>query len=126
LFSKLLSLQVLLKSWAFSQRTNAPEQVEQIIEQMHASNVKPDVRTYSTLISCYGRSMKRGAPQKAEKVLRFMDELYEKRILKEGPTHRTFIALRKAWEVSNEPEKEAAIALLDQEIKDRFHSGGRR
>ena len=70
--------------------------------------------------------MKRGAPQKADQVLRFMDELYEKGILKEGPTHRTFLSLRKAWEVSNEPDKRAAIASLDQEINDRFHSGGRR
>lgn len=93
---------------------------------MHASNVKPDVRTYSTLISCYGRSKKRGAPQKADKVLRFMDELYDKGILKEGPTLRTFLALRRAWEVSSEPDKKDAIALLDQEMNDRFQSGVRR
>ena len=115
-----------MKSWLFSNSAETTERAEQIFEQMHASNVKPDIRSYTTLISCYGRSTKRGAPQKADKVLRCMDELYSKGILKEGPSYRTFSTLRKAWEFSNEPDRKTAIALLDQEMNDRFPSGGRR
>ena len=119
-------LVVLLKSWAFSDNPNASERSEQIIEQMNASNVKPDMRSYTTLISCYGRSRQRGAPQKADKVLRYMDTLYDKGILTEGPSHRTFLSLRKTWEVSNEPDKNIAIELLDKEIQARFRSDGQR
>jgi hypothetical protein len=111
-----------LKAWAFSLNAKAIERSEQIIEQMNASNVKPDMRTYTTLISCYGRSTQRGAPQKADKVLRYMDTLYDQGILKEGPSRHTFLSLRKAWEVSNEPGKDAAIALLDKEMNERFRS----
>ena len=92
---------------------------------MNTSNVKPDIRSYTTLISCYGRSRLPGAPQKAEKVLRFMDELYDKGILKEGPSIRTFRAVRKAWKVSNEPDKATAIAAIDAEMNDRFGVGTR-
>lgn len=104
----------------------AVERSEQIIEQMKASNVKPDMRSYTTLISCYGRSMQRGAPQKADKVLRYMDTLYDQGILKEGPSLHTFLSLRKAWKVSNEPDKDIAIASLDNEISNRFRQGIQR
>lgn len=117
---------VLLKAWAFSRSPNAVERSEQIIEQMNASNVKPDIRSYTTLISCYGRSKEFGAPQKADKVLRYMDTLYNQGALKEGPSIHTFLSLRKAWEVSSEPDKDDAIASLDKEIHDRFRSGVQR
>ena len=93
---------------------------------MKANNVKPDLRSYTTLISCYGRSAQPGAPQKADKILRYMDTLYDQGILKEGPSLHTFLSLRKAWEVSNEPDKGVAIASLDMEINDRFRSGVQR
>ena len=121
-FSKASFIVVLLKAWSFSLSAKAIERSEEIIEQMNASNVKPDMRSYTTLISCYGRSTQRGAPQKADKVLRYMDSLYDQGILKEGPSYHTYSSLRKAWEVSNEPNKNNAIALLDKEINDRFHS----
>lgn len=113
---------VLLKAWAFSLSAMAIERAEQIIELMNASNVKPDVRSYTTLMSCYGRSIQPGAPQKADKILRYMDHLHETGMLKEGPSHHTYLSLRKAWEVSNEPDKDIAIASLDKEMNDRFRS----
>jgi hypothetical protein len=87
---------------------------------MENSNVRPDVTTYTTLIACYGMSNQRGAPQKAEKVLQRMHELHNSGRLKKGPTKRTYLSLRKTWEVSNEPNKDQAIAAIDREIKNRF------
>jgi hypothetical protein len=87
---------------------------------MNASKVKPDLRTYTTLISCYGWSTQRGAPQKAAQVLQHMDELYDKGMLKDGPSQRTFLSLRRVWEISNEPEKNVAIESIDREMNIRF------
>jgi hypothetical protein len=55
-----------------------------------------------------------------------MDTLYNQGALKEGPSIHTFLSLRKAWEVSSEPDKDDAIASLDKEIHDRFRSGVQR
>jgi hypothetical protein len=86
----------------------------------NSSKVKPDVRSYTTLITCYGKSKLPGAPQKAEAVINRMDELYQKRELAEGPNHRTFLSLKKAWEVSLEPNKTEALQALREKMMERF------
>jgi hypothetical protein len=117
----LAAFPALLKAWAFSGSPGAAARSEEIIEQMeNSTKEKPDVRSYTTLISCYGRSKELGAPQKAEKVLNHMDELHKKGLLTEGPNHRTFLALKKAWEVSHEPNKEEALQALYQKMLARF------
>jgi hypothetical protein len=113
-------LLVLLKAWSKSRSPHATERAEQIIEQMSATNVRPNFRSYTGLLICYSWSKQPGAPQKAEKVLRYMDELYKVGHLKEGPSRMTYLSVRKAWDVSNDPNKENAIQLLDQEIQNRF------
>jgi hypothetical protein len=119
-------LLALLKAWAFSWHPQAVPRAEEIIQQMESSSrEKPDFRSYTTLITCYGRSKEPGAPQKAEKVLRRMDELFKNGILREGPTHRTFLSLRKAWEISYEPDKEDAIQAINHEMMTRFPNEAR-
>jgi hypothetical protein len=92
----------------------------------NSSKVKPDVRSYTTLITCYGKSKEPGAPQKAEAVLNCMDELYQKGELAEGPNHRTFLSLKRAWEVSSEPNKAEALQVLHQKMLERFPEETRR
>jgi hypothetical protein len=84
---------------------------------MIANKVRPDSRSYITQIMCYGRSKQ---PQKAEKVLRYIDELHKNGILKEGLTYRTYLSVKTAWELSHEPDKEQAIEALTQEMNNRF------
>lgn len=112
---------ILLKAWSYSRKPHAPERSEQIIEQMESSSVVPNVATYTTLIACYGMSQQNGAPQKADKVLQRMHELHNSGRLKQGPSKRTYLSLRKTWELSNEPNKDQAIAAIDREIQNRFH-----
>ena len=87
---------------------------------LEVAKVKPDIRSYTILITCYGRSNEIGAIQKAENVLRRMEELHKKGILNEGPSHRTFLTLRKVWEESFDPNKVMAINAIDKEMMSRF------
>ena len=99
---------------------------EEIIEQMeNSATEKPDVRSYTILITCYGRSKEPGSPQKAEKVLERMDELHQKGVLSEGPNHRTFLSLKRAWEVSYEPNKHKALRVLYEKMQARFPNEAR-
>lgn len=91
----------------------------------NSSKVKPDVRSYTTLINCYGKSKEPGAPQKAEAVLNRMDELYQKGVISEGPNHRTFLSVKKAWELSCEPNKGEALQALYQKMLERFPNEAR-
>lgn len=83
-------------------------------------NVPPDVRTYTTLVTCYGLSKQAGAPQRAQQIVRHMDELYKTGQIHEGPSQKTFQSLRKAWKYSYEPNKEEAVAAIEREMKVRF------
>lgn len=86
----------------------------------NSSKTKPDVRSYTTLITTYGKSKEPGAPQKAEAIFNRLDELYQRGEVSEGPNHRTFLSLKKAWEVSSEPNKAEALKALHQEMMKRF------
>jgi hypothetical protein len=90
------------------------------LTQSGAMHVPPDVRTYATLIMCYGLSKHPGAPQRAEQILRHMDELHMAGHIREGPSRKTYTLLRKAWKYSREPNKEQAVAAIDREMKARF------
>jgi hypothetical protein len=87
---------------------------------------KPDFRSYTIFMDCIGRSKKPGAPQRADKVLRYMEELHRKGILSEGPTHRTYLTLRNAWKVSSERNKDEAIKTIEREFMARFPKEARR
>jgi hypothetical protein len=90
------------------------------LTQSRSMSVPPDVRTYTTLVMCYGLSKQPGAPQRAEQIVRHMDELYKTGHIREGPSDKTFQALRKAWKYSREPNKQDAVAAIEREMKARF------
>lgn len=87
-------------------------------------NAPPDVVTYTTLITCHGLSKLPGAPQRAEKIVRHMDELHRAGHLREGPSVHTFIALRKAWKYSAERNSTEAVEAVDREMLARFRTRG--
>ena len=92
----------------------------QELTQSGSMNVPPDVRTYTTLVMCYGLNKQPGAPQRAEQIVRHMDELYKTGQMREGPSEKTFQSLRKAWKFSIEPNKDEAVAAIEREMKLRF------
>jgi hypothetical protein len=114
----------MLKSWAFSHKADATERAEQLIEEFVARGVEPNMRTYSSLILCYSVSQPPGAAQRAEQILVHMDKLHAAGKLDEPPSPTTFKTLRKLWHYSDDPNREAGLARVDQEIKRRFIGGG--
>ena len=115
-----------MKAWAFSKRPEASERAEQILQQMHdvtqsgAMHVPPDIKTYTSLVTCLGLSRIPGSPQRAEVIVRHADFLHNKGHLPEGPSILTFDRLVLAWKNSNEIDKKENVARLHKEMEERF------
>ena len=115
----------LIKAWAYSKKPNACEKAEDIVERMRElskslDGVAPNMITYTTLIVCYGLSKKN--PERAEQILRMMDQLYAAGELNEPPNKKTYQNVRRAWSTSNEPEKLARAKAIQDEMDRRFGS----
>lgn len=115
-----------MKAWAFSRRPEAAARAEEILQQMHdvtqsgAMNVPPDIKTYTSLVTCLGLSKIPGSAQRAEAIVRHVDFLHEEGHLSEGPSRLTFDRLVMAWESSSEVDKDENIARLRKEMNERF------
>ena len=117
---------VLMKAWAFSRRPEAAARAEQILQQMHdvtqsgAMHVPPDIKTYTSLVTCLGLSKIPGSPQRAEAIVRHVDFLHKEGHLSEGPSRLTFDRLCMAWDSSSEVDKAENLARLQKEMTERF------
>ena len=115
-----------MKAWAFSKRPEASARAEQILQQMHdvtqsgAMDVAPDIKTYTSLVTCLGLSKIPGSPQRAEAIVRHVDFLHNEGHLPEGPSRLTFDRLKQAWMNSDERSKAENIARLNKEMEERF------
>jgi hypothetical protein len=68
-----------LHALAFSPSMDKPAKAEELVERMKSQyaegkDCKPDIYTYQSLILAWSRTNIDGAPQKAEKILNFLDE----------------------------------------------------
>ena len=115
-----------MKAWAFSRRPEAAARAEQILQQMHdltqsgAMHVPPDIKTYTSLVTCLGLSKIPGSPQRAEAIVRHVDFLHKEGHLSEGPSLLTFDRLLMAWRYSSEVGKDENVARLRKEMDERF------
>lgn len=115
-----------MKAWAFSRRPEAAARAEQILQQMHdvtqsgAMQVPPDIKTYTSLVTCLGLSKIPGSPQRAEAIVRHVDYLHKGGHLSEGPSLLTFDRLLMAWKYSSEVDKDEHVARLRREMDERF------
>ena len=115
-----------MKAWAFSRRPEAAARAEQILQQMHdltqsgAMQVPPDIKTYTSLVTCLGLSKIPGSPQRAEAIVRHVDFLHKEGHLSEGPSLLTFDRLLMAWRYSSEVGKDENVARLRKEMDERF------
>lgn len=110
----------LLKSWAFSNKTDATDCAEKLIEEFVTMGIKPNMRTYSSLILCYSVTQPPGGAQRAEEILRHMDALHAAGQLDEPPSKTTFRTLKKLWQYSKDPNRQEGMARVEREINRRF------
>jgi hypothetical protein len=118
-----------IKAWAFSQRVEATQRAERLLKQMiqlsetgALSDVFPNVRTYTTMILCYGLSRKKGAPQRADELFQTMLKLHENGKLDAAPSKIAYTTLRKAWSTSKERNKKVRVAEIESQIVKKFGS----
>jgi hypothetical protein len=91
------------------------------LSQTGALDVAPNMRTYTTMILCYGLSSKnKGAPIRADELFRTMVNLHKEGNLDEAPSRISYTTLRKAWASSDEPNKKERVAEIEREIVEKF------
>ncbi|GKY97696.1 hypothetical protein MPSEU_000728300 [Mayamaea pseudoterrestris] len=127
------SFNTLLKAFASAKGADAGEKAQEIIDRMndlHKSgvmHVRPNSVTYTTLVLCHVFSGKPGSLERAEKVLRLMDQLYERGELDQGATKQAFDTIRRGWVNSRLPERYTRSNMLRYKMKTRFGpSSGKR
>lgn len=109
---------VCLAALARSNDRNAAIIAEELVERMEKrsrsdsgkSNVRPDVVSYQSLIHAWSNSRRWGSPQRAEEILKHMDDLSRNEQLIHGdrnvkPNVFCFTAVINAWSKSVEQDK---------------------
>merc|ERR1711865_826289 len=79
---RLQHLQLLaIKAWSNSSDPDSPNRAERLLHKMlelyddgHSKHFKPDIITYTSVMQCWVKSKKREAPEKAEALLRHLQD----------------------------------------------------
>ena len=115
------SFNILLKAWSNSENSIAPHKAKDVLLRMMKLADKerldcfPDVRSFTTCITTFGKSKHPKAPEEAEALLRDLSKLHRLGKVKEGPNRLTYKYVIMAWEVSSRPDRHQHIQRLEKE-----------
>jgi pentatricopeptide repeat protein len=123
----LIQCTALIKAWAMSNRSNSTMMAEEVLEQMiylsaTLPSVAPTIRTFQTMIMCYGRSETSNNPQRADELFQQVLDLHAKGKIKDAPDKKLYLTLRVTWSVSSAKNKAKRIFEINSAIKEKFHS----
>lgn len=101
-------------------RVNELERAETLIDSMQEdclrgnASAKPD---WYLLLDFMNACIKKGDMERAQAVLRRMQEFHRDGYLEEGPTITEFESLIEAWKQSVHPKKDEYVSMLELELK---------
>ena len=115
-----------INAWAKSDVQDAPLRAEALLHRMmQIESVKPTTRAFNTVLNAWARSAKRDkeAPQRAEEMLAFMNELHSWGESHMGPDAYSYATVMNAWANSNDPLKAREAKRLFDTMLEK-HNGG--
>jgi len=112
----LVAFNTCIKAWAKSgEGSYGARRAEKLLDRMQNYGVTPDLHTWNTIIDCWSKSRSRESGQKAEEILRKMnDQFLISGNIEDMPNIMTYNSVLDAWSKSRSPI--AAIrakAILD-------------
>jgi len=104
---------ICLSALARSRERNSAIKAEKLVERMEQQykesnndlSIKPDVVSYQSLIFAWSNSREWGAPQRAEEILKYLDDLHKAGDESLRPNAYCFAAAINAWSKSVEKDK---------------------
>lgn len=88
------SYNIVMGAWSKSGDPNACDRMWRLYEQMKEDNVEPDLVTFNTLISFFAKSKERQSIERADSLLRCMEQ---SKHTENRPDHRHFVPLIRGW-----------------------------
>ena len=120
-----------LSAWAKTQHDpSAPERAERLLQEMKQlaqlqdfPDVKPNVISYSIVLDCWAYAKSTAAAERAEKILREMQESNDPNL---QPNALSFNAVIKAWSLSRDPRALVKVMCLLKEMIDGLENHGKK
>lgn len=113
-----------MDAWAKTSRADAPEKVKQLLQQMKdlrenhtLSKLRPNVVSFSILISAWSRSRSQDAAKNALLILKYMEDNHLR------PNSKTYNAVQNALVHSANPEKAIMVEELIERMQERHKAG---